>query len=101
MSFFPVGSTSVNATNVASAAAVIPTPIQNGGVIRVVRQNSSDRVFIKFGGASVAATTSSTELINDIVEEWEMPDASTYSYYSVITASGTVGVNISVSPRFA
>ena len=100
MNFFPVNSTSVTATNVASAAAAIPTPIQKGGFIRLVRQNTSDRVFIAFGGASVAATTSSTELINGIVEIWQMPDAATYTYYSVITSANTVGVNISVSPRF-
>ena len=97
MSFFPTSSTSVTATIAASTAALIPTP---GAIIRIVRQDSTDRVYIKFGGASVAATTSSTELLPGIVEEWENPDPNTYLYYSVITGSNTVGVNISVSPRF-
>lgn len=100
MSFFPVNSTSASATNVASAAAAIPTPLQVGTIIRVVRENTVNRVFIKFGTASVVATTNSVELINGIVEEWEVPDATSYTYYSVISSAGTVGVNISISPNF-
>lgn len=101
MSFFPVNSITVSATTSASAGAALPTPLVNGTQIRVARQASTDRVYIKFGSsASVAATTSSVEIVSGLVEIWEMVDASNYAYYSVITNNGTVAVNISTGPRF-
>ena len=98
MSFFPTGSTSI-AAGIASSRVTIPTPWAQ---IRVTRQNSSDRVFVAFGGSAVAATTDSVELVNDIVEIWQNPaiGQSTYTHMAAITSANTVGVNISVSPLF-
>jgi len=101
MSFFPVNSTTVSATTSASSGAALPTPLVKGTQVRLTRQSSTDRVYIAFGSsASVAATTSSVELVSGIVEMWEIPDANAYAYYSVITNNGTVSVNISTGPRF-
>lgn len=102
MTFFPVNSTTVSATTSASSGAALPTPLVIGTQLRLTREASTDRVYIKFGSsASVAATTSSVELVSGVVEVWEIPDATSYAYYSVITNNGTVSVNISVGPRFA
>ena len=102
MTFFPVNSATVSATTSASSGAALPTPLVKGTQLRLTRQASTDRVYIAFGSsASVAATTGSVELVSGFVEIWEIPDASAYAYYSVITNNGTVSVNISVGPRFA
>ena len=95
--FFPVSSTSVTATS-SSAATALPTP---GARLRLARESSSVRVFINFGTAGVVATTSSTELVSNVVEEFYIPNPSAYSYFAVITNAGTCGVNISVSPVYS
>lgn len=102
MTFFPVASTTVSATTSASSGVALPGTVVNGTQLRITRQSSTDRAYIKFGSsASVAATTSSIEIVSGIVEIWEMVDASSYAYYSVITNNGTVAVNISVGPKFS
>ena len=94
--FFPVASTSVTATSSSSATA-LPTPGQS---LRITREVSTARVFIKFGGSDVAATTSSMELVSGIVEEFTIPNPTAYSHFAVITNAGTCGVNVSVSPNY-
>ena len=94
--FYPAGSTSVSATTSASAAATLPT---YGRALRLVRENNANRVFIAIGGSTVTATTSSVELIPGVVELWDLLPSNA-THYSVITNSGTVGVNLSVSPLF-
>lgn len=94
--FFPVDSTSVTATT-SSAATALPTPGQS---LRITREVSATRVFIKFGTSGVTATTSSMELVSGIVEEFTVPNPSAYSHFAVITNAGTCGVNVSVSPNY-
>jgi len=102
MSFFPVNSVTVAATTSASSGAALPTPVVVGTQLRLARQASTDRVYIKFGSsASVVATIAGgTEIVSGIVEIWEIPDATNYAYYSLITNNGTVNVNLSTGPRF-
>lgn len=94
--FFPVSATSVTATT-SSAATALPTP---GQALRVTREVSAIRVFIAFGTSGVTATTSSTELVSGVVEEFTIPNPSAYSHFAVITNSGTCGVNVSVGPNY-
>lgn len=100
--FFPVGSVSVSATT-SSAATILPLggATSPGPMIRVARESSAIRVFIAFGTSGVAATTSSMELISGVVEELEIPNPATYTYFAVITDSGTCGVNVSTGPRYS
>jgi len=94
--FFPVGSTSVAATTSALSGTAIPT---GGPMMRVARETSASRVFIKFGtSSSVAATVSDMELVSGVVEELENPGG--YSHFSVITDTGICGVNIACGPRY-
>lgn len=93
--FFPVGSTSVSATSSALASTAIPA---GGPIIRVARETSAARVFIKFHATSATATSSDMELVSGVVEELENPGG--YAYFSVIADAGTCGVNISCGPRY-
>lgn len=94
--FFPVAAVSVAGTT-SSQATVIPT---GGKMLRVSRDTSAARVFIAFGTSGVTATTSSMELVSGIVEELEIPNTTAYTYFAIITASGTCNVNLSVSPKY-
>jgi hypothetical protein len=97
MSFFPVSAVSVTAA-VTTATTILPTV---GTIIRLTREINASRVFIKFGTASVTATTSdSMELTAGLIEELENPNPTAYTYFAVICDTGTCGVNVSVSPKF-
>lgn len=93
--FFPVGSTSVAATSSALSSTAIPS---GGPMIRIARETSSVRVFIKFHATAAVATVSDMELVSGVVEELENPGG--YAYFSVITDAGICGVNIACGPRY-
>lgn len=95
--FFPVGSATVTATSAALAATALPS---GGPNLRISRETGSVLCYIKFGTGSVAATTDGMELVSGVVEELELPSTTTYTHFSVITASGTCKVNISAGPRY-
>lgn len=94
--FFPVGSRTITATT-ASQTIAIPT---GGPMIRVSRDTSAIRCFIKFGGASITADVDAMELVSGVVEELENPNPSAYTYFAVYAASGTCNVNVSTGPRY-
>lgn len=96
MAFFPVAATDVTASTT-TAATALPTP---GKTIRVSRESNSSRCFVKFGGPSIEVTTTNgMELVAGVVESFDLPDAG-YTNFALITDSGTVKVNVSVSPKF-
>jgi len=94
--FFPVGSRTITAITTSQTIA-IPT---GGPMIRVSRDTSAIRCYIKFGGASITADVDSMELVSGIVEELENPNTSAYTYFAVYTTSGTCNVNVSTGPRY-
>ena len=96
MAFFPVAAVDVSATT-SSGSTALPTP---GKTIRISRESNSNRCFIKFGSSSVTVTTSTgMELVAGVVESFDLPDAG-YTNFALITDTGTVKVNVSVSPKF-
>ena len=96
MAFFPVAAIDVTASTSTSTNA-LPAP---GKTIRVSRESNSNRCFVKFGGPSVDVTlTTGMELVAGVVESFDLPDAG-YTNFALITDTGTVKVNVSVSPKF-
>ena len=95
--FWPVGGDFQTAST-GSVRNVLPA---GGPIIRVARETSSIRVWIKFGDSSVTADATGLELVSGIVEELENPDPAKYTYYAVITGSGTCGINITAGPRYS
>lgn len=96
-SFFPVGIVGVTAATT-TAATLIPS---GGKIMRIARETSTARCWIKFGTASVTVTaTTGMELVSGVVEELENPNDQSYTYFAVICDTGTCGVNVTTGPYY-
>ena len=70
-------------------------------MMRIARETSSARVWIKFGTSSVSANAGNAmELVSGVVEELENPNDNIYTYFAVICDTGTCGVNLTTGPRY-
>jgi hypothetical protein len=93
--FFASASVTQNATT-SSGAHAIPGSITGGkAVARIVREDNSSRVFIKFStSSSVSVTTSDgVELIPGVVESFLVPAV---GYFAIITDTGDADVNVTI-----
>lgn len=93
--FFVSAATTATATT-SSAATAIPGAITSGqAVVRIVREDNTSRVFIKFSTSSAVTvtTTDGTELIPGVVEVFLVPAS---GYFALITDTGSVAVNVSI-----
>ena len=101
--FFPVDSQQFSAYSNLTAIQRLPV---GGPIIRIIRDSTTDRVFIKFGGNDLVASLSDAdmmELTSGVMEELENPDGSRYDrFYLLSTAAPdiAVGVQISTSPTY-
>ena len=74
-----------------------------GPIIRIVRDYTADRVFIKFGGDGLTVNLSDAdmmELVPGVIEELENPDGSRYDRFYLYSSNNPVQVSISCSPTY-
>lgn len=93
--FFVSAATTENATTTSAAHAIPGAITGSKAVARIVREDNSSRLFIKFStSSSVTVTTSDgTELIPGVVENFLVPAS---GYFAIITDSGDADVNVSI-----
>jgi hypothetical protein len=95
--FFPVGNWGVTATT-STANAAIPS---GGPMIRIARETSTARCWIKFGTSSITVNSGNgMELVSGVVEELENPNDTNYTHFAIICDTGTCGVNLTTGPRY-
>jgi hypothetical protein len=96
--FFPVGFGTLYAKS--DITKIQPLP-EGGPIIRITRESSTDRVFIRFGGNDLVESLSEAnmmELVSGVTEELENPDPSRYDrYYLYSNAAPGPGVAVAIT----
>ena len=101
--FFPVASAQTGAYSNLTSIQYLPA---GGPIIRIIRDTTDDRVFIKFGGNELVSALSNAdmmELTSGVMEELENPDPSRYDRFYLLSdglPDEAVGVQISCSPTY-